>query len=246
MFSKYGFLVGSPPARHATNCAMTCGLRCARRMLPQVDKLPPLFAFVTPEFNPAIGLSQFLSSMLAGEHEVLSVLTMSRGFHDLATFIKYEPLCAHVMRRALISSAISCHVRHYHRYKLWPWRLAVVADDRLSSQRRRAVAAEFLRSCEKCLDIGFCRTLRTRVNHIDMLFDPFWQRAIKVWASLIDCDMHDIEISHGFSKRSNCRASKFEIMAARSIARDAALALPCGVERAGCRDNVGRCSSSLQ
>jgi hypothetical protein len=182
---------------------------------------PLLLLQACAQGNPALTLVQFISSLWAGEHASASLLCRARGCRTFMELIQGDPAAAHDIRRALACVATAAHIRHFHRCKQWPWKLSTVADTTAPQELRERVARDFMEACPKCLDLGFARTLRKRIYHVENLFSPKWQAAILLWASLHDGDTHDIELKHALNKRQNTTLSKFELLAARYVNAEA-------------------------
>lgn len=182
---------------------------------------PLLVMLASPQFNPALPLTQFVSSVLAGEHLSCALLSRARGFRDLGQMLMGDAEGSALVRLAFTNSAAIAYVRHFHKFAQWPWRLAAVVDAEIDEPSRMSVAQAFCSACPKCLDAGFGRQLRRRVWHPEDLLEPAIQEAILIWACCHDGDTHDVEIKHALNKRQNTALTKFEMLAARYVAADA-------------------------
>ena len=74
------------------------------------------------------------------------------------------------------------------------------ADRRLDGAVQTNVGRQFVRSCQRCLDQGCVRRLRTQVRTEADLRERVWQRAMMVWGHQIPVSIGDVEHTHSSNK----------------------------------------------
>jgi hypothetical protein len=151
----------------------------------------------------ALGVTQFFSSVLAGEHRVMLVLCATRGVRTFADLLQYDSEASDLVRSTFVIAAVWTYVRHFHRFEQYPWKLAPIGSSVVPEAHQVQIAMEFSRACPHCLDIGYGRRLR-EMTTIDPLFfrshgilSPFWM--------------------HGSNKARTHPLNKWGLFAARSV-----------------------------
>ena len=139
--------------------------------------LPAMMHFAYAPSNPALGLCQFLSAMLAGRHPALAILLASRGARSVPQLIAQDPVAAHEIRTAMVAAATAAYLRHWQRWTRWPWKLCLVANPEAPEAVAQQVAQDFMDGCPTCVDLAFGRVLRARIFHASDLFKLEWQEA---------------------------------------------------------------------
>jgi hypothetical protein len=88
------------------------------------------------------------------------------------------------------------------RFDDWPWRLARVADARLSTAERLATAAKFLAASPCCLDEWFGRRLRSMglVAQPADLLSPAFQAFLRSWCERVVLSNCQVEFRHARHK----------------------------------------------
>ena len=111
----------------------------------------------------ALGIAQFFSAVLADGHDIAKLLCASRGWQTISQVMRFDQGATHVIRSAFALASAQLYVRHFHRFEQYPWRLAVIGCEAVPEERQRHVAEQFCRACDRCLDVGFGRRLRSSV-----------------------------------------------------------------------------------
>ena len=150
----------------------------------------------------------------------------TRGFSQPASLIATDTTAAKLIRRSLATAAMAVYMRHIYKYQQWPWKAAGMINPHFTREAREQVQEEFMQACPKCLDMGFCRSLRRRILRRQDLDDPQWVECLAVWCFLIDGDTHDMELWNGWLKQHNVGLSTFHLAAARLVNGQAKAALP--------------------
>lgn len=196
---------------------MTPALLASRRL----QRKAVLLDFLRPQTSPASSVAQFVSSLAGDEHPACGVLCRSRGFHSMSSLVEHDMDAAHLARATLAQAAVGVHLRHFHRYAQWPWRLGIIADGRATEAEHRGVADAFMQCGQCCVDDGFGRQLRAQVRSTEDVLSPWIREVLGLWVGLFDADTHDMELRHAFHKHSSTPLSKFEFLAARSVLAEA-------------------------
>ena len=101
--------------------------------------------------------------------------------------------------------------RHKALYTDWPWRLLVLADNRISVEERAQVATSFVRCSSCCLPEGIARQLHNKLRMKGRLTAQFLLKDREILffiysvARLTSFTIADVEWRHG-RQRSQCHA----------------------------------------
>ena len=69
----------------------------------------------------------------------------------------------------------------------------------------------------RCMDAGFSKVLRSRVQVASDFEKPLIRSALRVWVSSFKCTTQQLELDHGNMKRKVTPLSKWETIAARAV-----------------------------
>ena len=178
--------------------------------------------------NAGVALGQFHASLLSGKHLSVQLLCRNRGLSTAEELCKHDREAAHVVRKACFSSSVMAEIRHVRTLtKCWPLKGALLVNSDVPDDMKLAMVRELRSSCPQCLDQGVFRVIKRIVVHLDDLLRDSWQEALSVLFYLIDGNTSEQELHHAFNKLSNTQLSKFELLVARFVNREAVrLAMP--------------------
>ena len=191
----------------------------------EVDEPPMLHDMLWPERSPVNAILQFFSSMLAGEHKCVLLLSRSRGRATMQGFWRTHPEEVAFIRIALVNASTWSFIRGVARFKRYPWIIAVITDMRRPWDDRLDVALSFMSKKLCCLDKGFCRRLRRRLGNDariqvmmnDGILSKFCLDMVWVWVQQISGTTQDLELRHGRYRRFTCPQSKVGFFLANAV-----------------------------
>ena len=184
---------------------LTCHfLRCARSDRLAL-KIPRLMDQVNAQHDHAIAACQYLSQLLQGTGSRLTLLLGTLQATRLDQWLASDSSAAFQFHVMIITALSWIYRRHVRYAGAWPWKLALVADPRLSEAKRLAAAEHFFAQPVCCLDPYFSRRLRRRVNTPADLLQPCWQEFLLRWAGQVVCTSAPVEFVHARNKQAAAR-----------------------------------------
>jgi hypothetical protein len=183
-----------------------------------------LFDYVSDYKHPCLNLMQFLPSLLQGEHAASRIICASVGWDRPSEVLRFHPKEAACFRSLCVGSSIRAYIRHFYRFKLMPWPLALIGDPDVREEVKSQVGFWFCTMCKYRLGAGFGLALRDLTGdsleliHATGVLSPYWRGVLNYWArELVDVDTDDLELMNGASKRQNCDANRWELVCARDV-----------------------------
>ena len=192
--------IASEPIRFLTSWFIS--RRCAAHRSGSTRySMCPLLDFVNPFVSPVFRVLQYYAACLRGVAPRLRLLWARNGWKS---FSQWARAPANADELAMLRRAISCaaswvYTRLVDEGMCWPWRAAMMIDDRLPYATRVAVAREFLKGPLDRLDFYFGRRLRSRVRAPADLLEGSVQVALQHWAWGVRLSIADTEHVHGRS-----------------------------------------------
>jgi hypothetical protein len=134
----------------------------------------------------------------------MSLLLHACQCGDHSNLWRHHRQLALQLRRSLLTCAAWIFLRHQLRFRGWPWRLALLVDERLNAEERERIATEFLSTPVCCLDVHFGRKLRRSglVSSACELTSPTWRAILHTWASRVALTNAPIEFRNAQQKVS--------------------------------------------
>ena len=185
------------PVRYVTRWLMKT---CSRQQCP--SRVPALISLASGVESPLKLVLQYISGLLAGESSRLRLLVEGSGCDSVEEWVGTCSEAAQLLRRVLMATASWLHRRLEHYTQSYPWRLAALADQRLSNSERAEIASTFL-SKNKCdLDPYFSCRLKERVTGLsDLLVPHRWPSVLRHWAQQVSCSICDVEFRHAQNRK---------------------------------------------
>ena len=132
--------------------------------------------------------------------------------------------CLKTFRRAITTATSWVHGRFVEEGCGWPWRLAIVGDERVGDELRMIVAEEVFRGPDEKLDYYFCKRLRAKLRGAGDLFEQELQDTIRAWAWSVRLGVSDVEYVHGRNHRRANAGMVWTSFAAQHVCAEARLA----------------------
>ncbi len=148
-------------------------------------------------------------------------LWMLRGWVSFAGMQRDEPQLVHEIRRILVKASMWISLRHEHRVRQWPWRLALVADESRTMRDRALVGEDFLATRFHDLDPGFGRKFRRLVHSLPDLFTRARQMAIYFWSRNHRGHSLAAENRHASNRRCLTSQTDYKQFGARACCQEA-------------------------
>lgn len=183
-------------------------LRCARR-LRHPCTYPYIMDYVSQEFSRVTVVLQYYSLLLRGQGSRLQLLWRQCGCSSFEAWVVSFPEMAHQLAGALVLAASLVHRRHHVLFSSWPWKLAQIADGRLSLARRRETAQLACSQQKCCADPWFLRRiLEHHTCDPSELLNETWSTMLLAWARQVRCSTAIVEFMHAQNRRrSNAQMS---------------------------------------
>ena len=179
---------------------------------------------VNSEYSPIILVRQHLSALLHGKLEITMMLLKPLGCDDFATLCTTRPADALLFRRMVNVCDGWVHRKHHQEFltrRSWPWRAAMLGDDRVDDSARRSVATDLAEGCQFCLDeFGMRRLICKMAPTKDTLVTPTYREVFRYWADLAVTSAR-VECAHARNNRNSDRMIKWQNFAARVVNRGA-------------------------
>jgi hypothetical protein len=169
----------------------------------EAEHRPALFMFANKHASPVMAMLQYVSTFLSDAGVSRSmVLVRLLGCQSLAEVCEQHVDVVSKCRQLMLVTYTWLHRRHVHEYSAWPWKLAVVADERVSWEHRYSIAQECHASCSNCLDPWFTRRFRAlgQFKSADDYFQPAWLNVIAAWAHSVWLSTAPVEFRHARQK----------------------------------------------
>ena len=156
----------------------------------------------------------------------LRIMISTRGFESYETFCEHDRDGSHLLRKALFTLAVCADIRHWRRFRMFPWVLAILAHPDATPEEKADARRLFFEACDKCLDKGLSRQLRRRILAASELDETFWCDVLKlIWYEILGHTL-DVELDHAFNNMANLSSTKFELLASRFINKEARRIMP--------------------
>ena len=153
------------------------------------------------------------------------------GFDSFRCLLKFDASAAGMVRVSFTEASFWTYLRHVHTFLAYPWRLAPLgggpgAQDnrRVPEEARQRIEREFLDACPNCLDSGFARPLKGKVQELrdegfvsDSHLPNLVVTTVSLWTDLHDQHTFDIECIHGHNKNRAAQQNQFMTIAARCV-----------------------------
>jgi len=91
---------------------------------------------------------------------MIIVLVRLLGCQSLADVFRHHMDVVSHCRQLMLATYTWLHRRLVQEITAWPWKLAVIADERVPRKHRESIARECHTSCSTCLDPWFTRRFR--------------------------------------------------------------------------------------
>jgi hypothetical protein len=215
--SSSGGKFGPPSKRTREQHELLCGHmreRKARRAVSHArdhtsSTYPYLMDYVSQEFSRVTVVLQYYSLLLRGEGSRLQLLWRQSRCSSFEAWLRDFPGMANQLAGALTLAASLVHRRHQVLFSSWPWRLAQIADGRLSLARRQDTAQLACSQEKCCADPWFLRRiLGHHTRDPSELLNEKWSTMLLAWARQVRCSTASIEFLHAQNrKRSHCQTS---------------------------------------
>jgi hypothetical protein len=173
----------------------------------------------------------YYAALLSGEHPSAELLFRSGSCGTMQDMLRFQPAAVRLIRSSIILAELRAEIRYFHKFRQYPWRLAVIGDldPMVTPLVKFREALAFVCADKKRLDKGFSRVLQRLTGtdrsllHISGVLSLFWQSIIRLWVQQVDemLDTHDLEVGHGQLKNVTNHLNKWELVAARAVNRAA-------------------------
>ena len=170
----------------------------------KAEHRPALFMFANKHASPVVAMLQYVSTFLSdGSVSRITVLVRLLGCESLADMFRQHMDVVSHCRQLMLVTYTWLHRRNVQEFMAWPWKLAVIADERVPRKHRESIARECHMSCSTCLDPWF--TLRFRelggFKTVDDYFQPAWLQVLTTWAESVWLSTAQIEFRHARQQR---------------------------------------------
>jgi len=171
-----------------------------QRQSLQPSESPGLLDLATPARSPLVVAQQYISALLACSGSRLLLLRGRDGVDTMQRWCEVFPERALHLRQSLLMVSAWIHERHVRASESYPYKLAALADDRLSQLEKQDVANTFFSKAPCCIPWGMARTMRQSLTVQALLSRP-WAVMLLRWAALIFLAIGDLECRHARNRR---------------------------------------------
>ena len=149
---------------------------------------PALFDLVNTAYSPVLIARQYLSDLLRGRGSRLVLIFRRDGASSFREWVLKNESAAIDFQRMILTLDGWLYRKFWHDFNTensWPWRAALLGDQRAPTSTRMRVAEQITQTPECCLDEFFLRRLLwlfPGLQATSLVFDVFFTHAFFLWA----------------------------------------------------------------
>ena len=180
---------------------LTCFWLRASREVADTREPPGLLDFANPQLSQHVAALQYLRLVGAGASPRLRLIYVPSGFDSFTSWSRAFPDMADLLRRLAQSASCWVYRRHVAKVHSWPWKFAVLADQRVDYLLRRDIARE-AHARPRCCVGRLAKTLAARSGTPAALASPEWGNKLVAIARSAQrvLSMADVERGHHVTK----------------------------------------------